>query len=189
MKSALSLLMVALLLATAVAAVAAAPGETDPGALRDLVAVRQATTGYHDLAQAVNDGYVPVTACVEEPGLGAMGVHYLNPALVGDQMVDLLQPEVLLYAPFGNGLRLVGVEYFVVALANSADGPVPWFDHEPPADGWFTPAPALFGHTFHGPMEGHDAGMPWHYDFHVWAWQANPSGIFADFNPSFGCGG
>jgi hypothetical protein len=189
MKSVLSLLLVTLLLATTVAAVAAAPGTTEPGALQDLAAVRQATVGYHDLSAALADGYAPATGCVEEPGLGAMGIHYLNPTLVGDQAVDLLDPEVLLYIPSANGLRLVGVEYFVVALANSGNGPIPWFDHEPPPDGWFTPAPELFGVTFNGPMEGHDAGMPWHYDFHVWAWQANPAGVFTDFNPRLSCGG
>jgi hypothetical protein len=187
-KTMLSILVAALLLATAVAAVAAAPGVQDVNALQDLAAVRQATARYHDVEAALADGYVPVGSCVEAPGQGAMGVHYLNPGLAADLEVDLEQPELLLYFPSGNGLRLVGVEYFTAALAVVGGVPQPWFDHEA-AEIWLNPAPELFGQTFHGPMEGHDPTMPWHYDFHVWVWQANPAGIFADYNPSLSCSG
>jgi hypothetical protein len=186
-KARISLLLVALLLAVTVAAVAAAPGVQENEALLDLAMVRKATVKYHDVNQAIADGYVAIPGCVEVPGVGAMGVHYLKESLLGDMTADLTMPEVLLYIPFGDGLRLVGVEYLVIAFADVGGNPIPWFDHEPP-DAWYNPAPELFGHTFHGPMEGHDGGMPWHYDFHVWAWQANPAGIFADFNPMLSCG-
>jgi hypothetical protein len=73
-------------------------------------------------------------------------------------------------------MRLVGVEYF---LAIGAPGdPIP---PDPP------PAPELFGRTFDGPMEGHGPDQPPHYDLHVWAWQANPAGLFAPFNPNVIC--
>jgi hypothetical protein len=184
-----SLSMVALLLVMVVASAAAAPGVQDAQALKDLAQVRQATARYHDVAAAIADGYVPIGECVEVPGLGAMGIHFLNPGLAGDLEVDLVQPELLLYVPSGEGLRLVGVEYFVAALANSDNGPMPWFGHEPPESGWFNLAPELFGRAFDGPMEGHEDDMPWHYDLHVWVWQANPAGMFAEFNPNLGCGG
>lgn len=163
----------------------AAPSASDVGA--GLAAIRQATAGYKDVNRALADGYVPVSPCVEVPGLGAMGIHYLNPGLAADLAVDPLTPEILLYAPSGNGLRLVAVEYFVAALANTEAGPVPWFAAEAPALGFFNPAPSLMNRTFNGPMEGHDPGMPWHYDLHVWAWQANPAGTFQEFNPKVAC--
>jgi len=36
-------------------------------------------------------------------------------------------------------------------------------------------------------MLGHSEGMPIHYDLHVWAWQANPAGTFAEWNPNVHC--
>jgi hypothetical protein len=38
-----------------------------------------------------------------------------------------------------------------------------------------------------GPMGQHEPGQPPHYDLHVWIWQANPSGMFAVFNPNVKC--
>jgi len=48
-------------------------------------------------------------------------------------------------------------------------------------------APRLYGQTFDGPMAGHHPGMGVHYDLHVWVWQDNPSGTFAQFNPDVSC--
>jgi len=56
-----------------------------------------------------------------------------------------------------------------------------------PSLGWFNPAPTIFGQMMNGPMPGHEPGMPWHYDFHVWLWQANPNGIFEEYNPNIRC--
>ena len=36
-----------------------------------------------------------------------------------------------------------------------------------------------FGRGFDGPMEGHEPGMPVHYDLHAWVWKRNPGGTFA----------
>jgi hypothetical protein len=54
--------------------------------------------------------------------------------------------------------------------------------------------PSLFGRTFDGLMEGHNpsgtlpgAGMPGHYDLHVWFWKRHPSGMFAIWNPDVSC--
>jgi hypothetical protein len=33
-------------------------------------------------------------------------------------------------------------------------------------------------------MPEHAPGMGWHYDLHVWVAEANPSGVFAAFNPN-----
>ena len=160
------------------------------GASRDgagIAAVRSATARYHDVNRALADGYLPVSPCIEAPGLGVMGIHYLHPALASDLAIDARAPEILLYVPSGSGLRLVGVEYWSIALANTAGGPAPWFGSTPPADGFFNPAPEVLGVEFEGPMEGHDPGMPWHYDRHLWIWQGNAAGMFEQFNPHLSC--
>ena len=42
-------------------------------------------------------------ACIDMPGTGAMGVHYVKGALVGDGRVDPLTPEAVVYEPDGRG--------------------------------------------------------------------------------------
>ncbi len=101
-------------------------------------------------------------------------------------MLDPSRPETLLYEPQKNGqLRLVGVEYFAVAL--TANGPYFGPPPPPPPPAFVTPRPTLFGQDFDGPMPGHDAGMPWHFDLHVWLWRNNPRGMFSPFNPKVTC--
>ncbi|MFN7918040.1 MAG: hypothetical protein U0Q55_22015 [Vicinamibacterales bacterium] len=134
----------------------------------------QATARYHDVDKAIADGYAAPNAaeCVEVPGVGAMGIHSVNLSLAMDQAVDPTKPELLLYAPKnGGGFKLVGIEWFL-----PVDGP-----------NTATPRPALFGQGFDGPMAGHEPGQPWHYDLHVWAWEPNPNGTFAQFNPNVSC--
>ena len=164
-------------------AVAAAGG----GLSSEQRAVRDATASFHSVGAAEAAGYVRSSPCEESPA-GAMGPHYVNAALAGDLAVDPLRPEVLLYEPKRNGeLRLVGVEYFVAALANTPTGPAPWFGASPPPGGFFNAAPTLFGRAFDGPMAGHAPGMPWHYDLHAWIWRHNPSGALAPWNPVVRC--
>lgn len=123
-----------------------------------------------------------------------MGVHAANVVLASDQTIDPMAPEVLLYEPKnGGGFQLVGVEYLqVVLLRNKATGAVaPWFAPTPWPAAEFeqvTTTPSVFGQAFDGPMAGHEPGMPWHYDLHVWAWTPNPDGDFAQFNPRVSCG-
>jgi hypothetical protein len=159
-----------LLILVPIGVLAAPGGVTNADTHKQLAAVRQATAKYHDVSQALADGYIPVSPCDEHHGVGAMGIHYLNPELAMDLVLDPLTPEVLLYIPSGNGLRLVAVEYFVADVGQ--------------------PHPVLFGQAFDGPMAGHEPAMPpelVHYDLHVWLWQANPAGIFAQWNPSLHC--
>ena len=152
-------------------------------------AVRAATARFHSMTQASAAGYsLAGEPCVAAPP-GAMGVHAVNLALAGDLDFDPLQPEILLYLPTEDGYELIGVEYFGVALANSDNGPIPWFGADPPAAGWFNPAPSVLGQTFDGPMPGHNPSMPWHYDLHAWLWAENPAGTFAMFNPTLACPG
>jgi hypothetical protein len=177
MRRIVLLLAVATLAASSMAMAGTAlavPGNTDPAVNKGLAQVRQATAEYHKVSNALADGYVATEHCIAVPGVGGMGYHYLNPALIGDPSIDPLKPEVLLYAPKKNGgLKLVGVEYLVVDadqdLATDSD------------------RPDLFDVPFNGPMLGHEPGMPIHYDLHAWIWKGNPDGLFADFNPKVSC--
>ena len=165
--------------------VLARSGSLPSGELRRL---RAAVAPYHNFAAAEAAGYSIVgEPCVESPD-GAMGFHAVNRSLTADLVSDALQPEILLYAPRSNGtLELVGVEYFQIALANTAGGPRPWFEATPPPLGFATTAPTVLGQTFNGPMPGHNPSMPWHYDLHAWVFEANPAGVFAPWNPAISC--
>jgi hypothetical protein len=142
-----------------------------------LAQVKSANERYSSVDAAKAGGYVPASPCESVPGTGfpagAMGFHYLNPAAAGDQVIDPLKPEILLYAPTKSGVELIGVEYF------KADA-----DQSLTTD---SDRPTLFGRAFDGPMLGHAPGMPIHYDLHVWLYKANPSGMFAVWNPAVSC--
>ncbi len=153
-----------------------------------LGAVLLATAKYQDEAVALADGYAGGEGCIQAPP-GGMGIHYVNRGLAG-KPPELLKPAILLYLPAGSGKKLIGVEYAATAIASTADGPGPWFEAEDsPPDSWVSSAPSILGATFEGPMAGHGppGAAPWHYDLHVWLWEDNPSGIFADFNPNLHC--
>jgi hypothetical protein len=150
---------------------------------QDLAKTAAATARYHQEESALADGFITTQECLSVPNLGAMGVHYINPVRAMDLDVNANEPELLLYEPTKNGrMRLVGVEYFVPVLVNGQL----WFGNEAPTT-VDNAAPQLFGQTFDGPMAGHEPGMPWHYDLHVWVWRNNPSGLFAQFNPKVQC--
>lgn len=156
----------------ACAAMVPLSADADSGTNTDLAAARAATAKYHDEARALADGYLSTDECVASPS-GAMGYHYVNPALF-DAPMDVRTPPILLYQSGEDGGRkLVAVEYF------KADE-----DQDVDTDG---DRPSLFGTEFDGPMAGHDDGMPIHYDLHVWLWQHNPDGMFAEFNPAGSC--
>ncbi len=158
--------------------------EAEHDEAHELIEVMQATAKYHDVKVAEADGYAAASPCVQAPP-GGMGIHYVNPGLF-EKPVDPLTPAILLYLPTETGVKLIGVEYGAVALAATAEGPAPWFKEEAPGS-WITSAPTILGQTFEGPMAAHGPEEPWHYDLHVWLWEENPSGLFADFNPTVHC--
>ena len=125
---------------------------------------RQGTAAFHQVSHAGAAGYASTLGnlgCFENPTVGGMGLHYLNGALLTDPSVDPATPEALVYEMDADGdLKLVGLEYIVLAS-----------DVDP------TNPPALFGHEFHlHPV------LPL-YVLHAWIWQPNPLGMFADWNP------
>ncbi|QJR35714.1 hypothetical protein [Gemmatimonas groenlandica] len=159
---------------------------------KSLASLRSATAAFHDVNAAIAAGYASPSGipCVESPE-GTMGVHVVKASLL-DQAVRPNEPELLLYLPKANGgFKLVGVEYLVpVLVRNLTTGAVsPWFEMTPWGASYavVTPRPSVFGEAFEGPMPGHEPGMPWHYDKHVWLWNTNPSGMFSQWNPSIAC--
>jgi hypothetical protein len=151
------------------------------GSSPTLEEVRAALDKYQDPILAIHDGYFSTLACVQFPAAagagqvpykaGGMGVHFLNPGLIGPTL-DPLRPQVLLYEQDGDKLRLTAAEWFV------------------PLSAGVTARPQLFGQPFDGPMPGHHPLMPevlHHYDLHVWLWKKNPSGMFSPTNPSVRC--
>ena len=149
-----------LTLALAFLAFSGAPASADPGGQSDLAQVRRATAKYHNVDRAIAAGYMQASPCV--PG---MGYHYVNRGLDG---TTASAPNVLLYAPKGNGkLKLVGVEYVV-------------FSEDP-----LMVAPTLFGQTFYGPMT--HGPVPQHFELHVWIWLGNPDGVFEQENDKVTC--
>jgi len=135
--------------------------------------VRQVTEPFKDVNRAIAAGYAPFLGCVSGPEEGAMGLHFVNQALVGDGELDVEQPEALLYESTPNGeARLLGVEYVVLADAWHAN-------HAEP--------PVLEGQLFHLIPSPNRFGLPAHYALHVWAWRDNPNGAFVNWNPRVSC--
>jgi hypothetical protein len=130
--------------------------------------LRRLVAPFHDFDAAVHAGWATqITPCLEAPGLGAMGFHYGNLGYIQDGgVVDLLQPELLLYEPEKNGkLRFVGVEYIV-----------PFTDHPASAA-----PPTLLGQPF---AQVPEFGV---WGLHIYVGRENSSGIFAPWNPKVSC--
>ena len=147
----------------------------------ELQSVRASLDKYNDPVVAIHDGYMSLLGCIEYPkggsegtmrfAPGGMGVHFLNPGFIGPTL-DPAKPQVLIYEPVGDKLRLVAAEWFV------------------PAELAAKKRPTIFGKELDGPMEGHWPLMPaalHHYDLHAWLWKDNPEGIFSPTNPAVKC--
>jgi hypothetical protein len=175
---------------------APAPGPGEP----TLAEVYKATERFKDVNVALTEGYLrdPMDLCdtaemMGKPAeLGAMGIHYFRPDLLGitappDPRVegtgthtDFRKPAILIYEPQADGsLELVAVENLVFKAAWHATGAkAPPSFHGVPYDTMADdPGTALDeAHMFEP-----------HYDRHVWIYRANPNGVFTPFNPAVGC--
>lgn len=147
----------------------------------DLQAARAGLEKYRDPLVAVHDGFHSTLACIDFPKgandgsvvypPGAMGVHFLNLANIGPKL-DPAKPQVLIYEPVADKLKLVAAEWFV------------------PVEAAGTERPQIFGQQLAGPMDGHEPIMPAtlrHYDLHVWLWKNNPRGVFTSTNAAVKC--
>ncbi|MGD9906551.1 MAG: hypothetical protein AB7U83_24045 [Vicinamibacterales bacterium] len=181
-------------------AATADPGGTPGAGEPTLDDVRRATERFRDVNAALAAGYIrdPYDLCdsAEMMGrpatLGAMGVHYFRPDLLGitappaprvsgtGTHTDFRQPAILIYEPQADGsLELVAVENLVFADAWRAGGRAapPSYYGVPYDDMRDDPATALDeAHMFEP-----------HFDRHVWLYRDNPNGVFAPFNPAVTC--
>lgn len=143
-----------------------------------LAAARAATARYHRVSVAQAAGYGEFRdangiACIDNPPLGTMGIHYVNGSYVGDTTIDATRPEAVVYEPEQNGrLRLVALEYIVFQAAWDAE---------------HSSAPTLFGHEFGLVPDGNRYGIPAFYELHAWVWKHNPSGMLFEWNPRVSC--
>jgi hypothetical protein len=172
------------------------PGPGEP----TLAEIRGATERFQDVTVALAEGYVrdPFDLCdtAEMMGrpasLGAMGVHYVRPDLLGitappsprvngaGTHTDFRRPGILIYEPQADGsLALVAVENLVFAEAWRSGGrsDLPTFHGVPYDTMRDDPGTATDeAHMFEP-----------HFDRHVWLYRDNPNGIFAPFNPAVTC--
>jgi hypothetical protein len=126
--------------------------------------VRAALDRFKDASVATEEAYAP-GPCVNGQMGGAMGIHYVNSDYLKDDAIDLAHPEALIYEPTADGkLALVGVEYITFKGPAVLEG-------------------QLF--SFNGAPNRY--GLDPFYELHVWAWKANPTGTFADWNPDVSC--
>jgi hypothetical protein len=141
-----------------------------PAGIDPLAVARLSTARYQRLEAAEEDGFVPLFECIEHATDGAMGFHYINPDRF-DGELKLTEPEALVYEELPNGqFNLVAVEFVIPAAA--------WSEAE---------APTFLGQTLRykttvGPHE-----VDPYYEVHVWVWGHNPSGMYADWNPTVAC--
>jgi hypothetical protein len=152
-----------------------APSTAAPAWLDHL---RDATRQYQSLKVAKADGYGKLRdadgiACIDMPGEGGMGVHFVNGDLVGDAEVHGDTPELLVYDPTPDGMKLVALEYVVFRKAWRAE-------HA-------TGRPELYGQKFEAVSKDNRYGLPAFFELHVWAFKHNASGMFEDWNPNVTC--
>ncbi|MGH7560750.1 MAG: hypothetical protein ACRENB_07005 [Gemmatimonadales bacterium] len=128
--------------------------------------VRAATAGFVSLDSAVAVGYArDVPRCFVDEHHGAMGFHHINRAWV-DAKVEVEKPEILLFERHPGGRYVLnGVEYIIPFRVWPKDS---------------TP-PTIMGQTL---KQEHQLNL-WY--LHMWIWTDNPSGLFADWNPSVKC--
>jgi len=129
---------------------------TPDASQHELGRVKTATEKYHDIEQAKADGYADINLIVPN-----MGAHFLNASLL-DEKFEVDKPEILVYAPAGDGkFILTAVEYAV---------PVDMAHHTPEG------------------FSGKDDVWVVNTDFdlwvlHAWIWYENPDGMFNATNP------
>jgi hypothetical protein len=137
--------------------------------------VRESTGRFQNVAAAEAEGYSLLFGCVSGPDVGAMGLHFVKGALVGDDVLDPAHPEIVIYEPTADGrLRLTGADFLVLKDVWDARHAAP---------------PQLMGQLLHLFEAPNRFGLPAFYTLHVWAWKENPKGTFVNWHPQVSCDG
>jgi hypothetical protein len=173
------LLVTALAAGVAISGLLLAP-PAQAGVRHDVHAARVATRHFQTPSPAIKKGFALLRdkdgiACIAMPGMGAMGIHYVNGSRL-DGKIQLRRPEALVYRFGRNGhLRLAALEYVVLRSA--------WEK----VHGANAPRPKLYGHSFNRTPAGNRFGLPEYYSLHAWVWKHNPAGRFTMWNPRVHC--
>ena len=150
-----------------------AQGQQHHGSGELIKVVRDVTERFKDVSVAEAEGYALMFGCVSGPDWGAMGLHYVNLALVVDGVLDPTRPEIVIYEPGPNGRpRLIGADFLVFA------------------DEWHKnnqATPQLMGQLLHYFESPNRFGLPNFYTLHVWAWKDNPGGAFSNWHTKVSC--
>src|SRR5262249_44252125 len=135
--------------------------------------VRQSTASFRDFSTIEKAGYGKLLDCFTNNQVGGMGQHFVNGDLVGDDAVDPMKPEALVYQPTADGqMILVAFEYLIFAHK--------WGPNKTGRE-----APVIFGRPMH--LLTNIPNTPPVWAMHLWLWTDNPNGLFADFNPIVSC--
>jgi hypothetical protein len=136
-----------------------------PDMLQQVAALQVLFAKYGNIQKALDHGYKFVPPCVSDPQLGGMGDHYSRDADNdfgrGDGTYALERPQYLVYAPRKNGTRRLAALDYTVPYEK-------WTSNKPPG---------FFGI----PFTRNDGFGVWM--FHIWVFEDNPAGMFANFNP------
>jgi len=130
---------------------------------QELATLRGLTDPFKSFEAGKAAGYnAPFMGCFANDS-GAMGIHYQNTSIDLTDTPSVSKPPFLMYEPQQDGsMKLVGVEY--VKAAPSTD-----------------PAPMLFEQPF-----TYNTGLQV-WALHVWMWKSNPTGLYANWNPTVSC--
>jgi hypothetical protein len=135
--------------------------------------VRDATERFKNVSVAEAEGYALQFGCVSGDDYGAMGLHYVNGAIVNSGVLDPTRPQIVIYEKRVDGsLQLIGADFLVIADAWNAT-------HSGP--------PEMMGQFFHLFPSPNRFGLPAFYTLHVWAWKENPLGAFVNWHPNVSC--
>lgn len=181
----------------AIALALAAPAAADVPRTQPDLALQQLADRlepYKDVAYALDKGYIRASGCEThptDPAQGAMGHHYVRPDLLGlgprvngkvngtGTYTDTDPPAILLYIPDGDGgFKLAGIEMLVFFDAWHAQNTRP---------------PNFRGREYNLMVDNPDTlrdeahGFTPHYDLHIWLFEHNPSGLYAQWNPALSC--
>lgn len=172
------------------------PGPGEPS----LAEMRKANERFRDVNVALAEGFIrdPADLCdsaemMGKPAtLGAMGIHYFRPDLLGiteppsprvngnGTHTDFRKPAILIYEPQQDGsLQLVAIENLVFAASWRAAG------HNQPPTFHGVPYDSMKDDETTAIDEAHNFAP--HYDRHVWLYRDNPNGVFTPFNPAVTC--
>jgi hypothetical protein len=135
--------------------------------------VQDSTARFKDVHVAEAEGYALQFGCVSGSDSGAMGLHYVNGAILNTGVLDATRPQIVIYEAMPDGsLNLIGADYLVIAEAwnKTHSGP-----------------PELMGQLFHLFDAPNRFGLPAFYTLHVWAWKPNRNGAFVNWHPNVSC--